>query len=64
MKVIMIIFIMIGIILLVGMLHFLAAHQRPGIYPPKRILRQRAITLGGAGFVFFIIGMLLAVLAK
>lgn len=48
----------IGALLLVGMIHYFLAHQRPGIYPPKRILKQRAVTLGGVGTLFIILGLL------
>lgn len=54
----------LGALLLMGMLHNAAAHRRPGIYPPKRVLRQRAITLGGAGLVFIFIGILIAMSIK
>ncbi|HEY4553439.1 MAG TPA: hypothetical protein VIG80_09610 [Bacillaceae bacterium] len=60
----MLVFFLLGAILLSGMLHYLAAHQRPGIYPPKRILKQRARTLGIAGFAFVVLGALLALWIK
>ncbi|MEK3887524.1 hypothetical protein [Bacillus sp. FSL K6-3431] len=54
----------LGTILLSGMLYFAASHRRPGIYPPKKLLKQRALTLGGAGFIFIIIGVLIALSIK
>lgn len=58
------IFITIGIILLVGMGYFLVAFLKPGIYPPKRILKEKAIKLGGAGASFLFLGILFAILAR
>nr|WP_062110446.1 hypothetical protein [Bacillus niameyensis] len=59
-----VLFITIGIILLVGMSYFLVAFQKPGIYPPKRVLKERAKKLGGAGACFLFLGILFAILAK
>ncbi|MBS4210696.1 hypothetical protein [Bacillus sp. FJAT-50079] len=51
-------------LLLAGMLHYVASQRRPGIYPPKKILKQRAMTLGGAGFICLVIGVLIALSIK
>lgn len=49
----------LGVILLIGMLYYIASYRKPGIYPPKKILKQRAVTLGVAGIIFIIIGILI-----
>ncbi len=54
----------LGAILLIGTLYYIASFQRPGIYPPKKVLRQRALTLGVAGLIFIIIGVLIALFTK
>jgi len=55
---------MIGIIFFIGTFYSFTAYQRPGIYPPKRILKKRVLSLGGATFIFLIIGMLIVILGK
>lgn len=64
MKGIMIFFIIVGVMSLVGMLYNIVAYQRPGIYPPKRVIKQRALALGGVGFALFLIGILLSLVVK
>ncbi|MBM7715072.1 hypothetical protein MHB50_11840 [Siminovitchia sp. FSL H7-0308] len=51
--------IVIGICLLFGMLHHMMACMRPRIYPPKKVLKQRAALLGFTGLVMIIIALLL-----
>ncbi|MBS4218123.1 hypothetical protein KHA96_07265 [Bacillus sp. FJAT-49711] len=64
MKGVSIFFIIIGIMLLIGMFYYFSAYQRPGIYPPKKILRNRVASLGGAGLLFLLIGILITILIK
>jgi len=64
MKGVSIFFIAVGIILLIGMLYNFSAFQRPGIYPPKRILKNRVMSLGGVGSIFLLIGILITILIK
>ncbi|MDQ0214757.1 hypothetical protein J2S13_001154 [Oikeobacillus pervagus] len=45
-----------------GMFHYIFALYRPGIYPPKNILKKRAGFLGMSGLVTFLIGVLLTVM--
>jgi hypothetical protein len=45
----------ISAILLTAALYFLLAFIKPGVYPPKKVLKSRALTLGCAGgFALFI----------
>lgn len=53
-----------GVLLLLAMLYHAILHKRPGIYPAKRLLKQRAAVLGGAGVMVLLLGIVLAVLTK
>jgi len=57
-------FILIGIIFLIGTFYNFTAYKRPGIYPPKRILKNRIGSLGGASLLFLFIGILMIIFAK
>lgn len=41
-----------------GMFHYFLATQRSGVYPPKYVLKQRAVFFAATGTVFFLIGLL------
>ncbi|CAM3650539.1 hypothetical protein [Mesobacillus zeae] len=45
-----------------GMLHQVLAAGKPGIYPPKRLLKKRAGSLGMGGAIFLFLGALLSLL--
>jgi hypothetical protein len=49
----------ISILLFMGMAHFFFASKRPGVYPPKYILRRRAGSLAMGGILFLLIGILI-----
>jgi len=49
----------ISFILFFGTFHYLLATKRPGVYPPKPLLKKRAFVLGIGGIFFFIIGLFL-----
>ncbi|MBU8880009.1 hypothetical protein BGM26_13585 [Bacillus sp. FJAT-29790] len=49
----------IGAILIAGGVHFMLAIKRPGVYPPKYILKKRAATLAAGGIVFLLIGVIM-----
>jgi hypothetical protein len=51
--------IVIGIGLLFGMAHWIMAWMRPGIYPPKKVLKQRAAFFGLIGLAMIIIAFFL-----
>ncbi|GIN19288.1 MAG TPA: hypothetical protein DEO65_09590 [Bacillus bacterium] len=64
MNVIMIVFLIFGTLMLTGMLYNVILYQRPGIYPPKKVLKARAASLGGIGGILFTIGLLVALFSK
>ncbi|MFD0048770.1 hypothetical protein ACFVHQ_05470 [Actinomycetes bacterium NPDC127524] len=43
---------------LAGMLYFLAAARKPGMYPPKNMLKKRAEMLGVLGCIFLLLGLI------
>ncbi|VEF48756.1 Uncharacterised protein [Bacillus freudenreichii] len=60
----MTVFITLGTVLLIGMFYNVILYQRPGIYPPKKILRARVASLGCIGGLIFVAGILMAILSK
>lgn len=51
-----ILFILSSLLLFGGGNYFLAS-QRAGAYPPKRVLQQKAMAVGGAGAVLFLLAI-------
>jgi len=49
----------IGALLFAGGAHFMLALKRPGVYPPKYILKKRAAALAAGGAGFLLIGVIL-----
>ncbi|MDP4083936.1 MAG: hypothetical protein Q8934_04890 [Bacillota bacterium] len=45
-------------IFFIGMIHFLLESKRPGVYPPRHVLKKRAVTLAAGGVIFFLFGLL------
>ncbi|RWR14589.1 hypothetical protein QNH23_09790 [Siminovitchia fortis] len=64
MNIIMIVFITLGILMLAAMFYNVILYQRPGIYPPKKILKARAASLGSIGGILFAAGVLFAIFFK
>lgn len=54
----------LGAMSLLGMGYYLAAHFRPGIYPPKRVLRKRVLSLGALGAGLLLAATLLSAAVK
>lgn len=48
----------VSILLFFGMIHFFLASRRPGVYPPRNILRKRSATLAVGGTLFLMLGTL------
>ncbi|MCQ6280666.1 hypothetical protein [Bacillus sp. EB600] len=46
----------ISAVLVTAALYFLLAFIKPGVYPPKKVLKSRALTLGCAGGFSLFIG--------
>lgn len=49
---------LISIVFFAGAIHNLLALKKPGMYPPKSILRKRAGALGGGGAILLLLGIL------
>ncbi|HZG74091.1 MAG TPA: hypothetical protein VEY51_21360 [Chondromyces sp.] len=52
----------LSIILFVGMANSLMGIYKPGIYPPKKVLRKRASVLASGGIFTLLIAILLTVI--
>jgi hypothetical protein len=62
MKIAAIIFFIISAFLFLGAIKYLLELTRPGVYPPKQILKQRAAALAGGGGIFLIIAIFITYL--
>ncbi|MDQ0268936.1 hypothetical protein J2S17_000805 [Cytobacillus purgationiresistens] len=51
-------FIISGFLFICGLL-FLLSIKKPGFYPPRHLLKRRAMTSCGGGAIFLIIGMMM-----
>lgn len=60
MRYVAIVLFFISAILFFGTIHFWLAYKRPGVYPPKQVMKSRALTLAGAGGVLFLIGSMIS----
>ncbi len=45
-------------VLFLGMIHYFLATHKPGMYPPKKVLRKRAGVLASSGAFCLILGVL------
>jgi hypothetical protein len=52
-------FFAVSAILFFGTIHYIIASYRPGMYPPKNILKKRALVLAGGGAIMMLVGWLL-----
>ena len=48
----------ISSICFIGVIYNLLALKKPGMYPPKQILRKRASSLAGGGALFLLMGII------
>ncbi|WP_316571174.1 hypothetical protein [Neobacillus sp. YIM B06451] len=62
MKAAAIFFFLGGAMLAVAGVYHVALYNRPGMYPPKQLLKARAIALAAGAGLFFLFGMLIAFL--
>ncbi|MCM3114363.1 hypothetical protein M3610_03515 [Neobacillus sp. MER 74] len=60
MKIAAIIFFIFSAILLLGAIKYLIELTRPGVYPPKQILRKKVAALCGGGGIFLLIAVLIS----
>ncbi|RLQ97294.1 hypothetical protein [Falsibacillus albus] len=54
----------ISAVLFFGTFHYLIAIKRPGIYPPKNLMKKRAGVLGAGGIIVLILGLLLSLIVN
>ena len=54
-----IIVLIMSAILIMTALHFVLALIKPGVYPPKKVLKARALTFGSAGGILLLIGVII-----
>ncbi|MBO0993619.1 hypothetical protein [Bacillus sp. SD088] len=64
MTIVKLMIITIGIILLLVMGYQIILYLRSGIYPPKRVVKERIFLSGGIGLFFFIIGIFIIIFGK
>lgn len=57
-------FLVTGSILLLGMGYNIIIFQQKRIYPPKKVVKDRAVFLGKAGALFLVVGLFLALLLQ
>lgn len=48
----------IGVGLIIGGVYFLLAIKKPGVFPPKYILKKRAVALTAIGTALLILGII------
>ncbi|MDR4945855.1 hypothetical protein [Neobacillus cucumis] len=51
-------FFILSAILLIGTLKYLVELKRPGVYPPKQVLKKRTAGLAGITFIFLLIAFI------
>lgn len=49
---------LISIVFFAGSIHNLLELKKPGMYPPKALLRKRAGSLAGGGAILLVIGII------
>ncbi|MEH7503242.1 hypothetical protein V7152_14730 [Neobacillus drentensis] len=59
MKIAAIIFFIFSAFLLLGAIKYFLELTRPGVYPPKQILKKRAAALAGGGGIFLLIAIMI-----
>lgn len=51
-------FVFISMLFFLGTIHYLLAYTRPGVFPPKFIIKKRIIALAGSGGAFLIMALI------
>lgn len=57
-----IILFIVSTILFMATLYYGLAFLRPGVYPPKQVLKNRALAAGSAGVILLVIGILIMII--
>ncbi|WP_342430185.1 hypothetical protein [Neobacillus sp. FSL H8-0543] len=60
MKSVTMILFLISFLLFLGTIRYLLAIKRPGVFPPKQVLKKRASALAGGGGIFLVAAILLS----
>ncbi|MFK9094713.1 hypothetical protein [Bacillus salipaludis] len=60
MKIVVVTFFILSAILFLGTCKYLIELKRPGVYPPKQVLKKRAAALAGAGGICLLVAFLLS----
>ncbi|MBV7508190.1 hypothetical protein KW850_23500 [Bacillus sp. sid0103] len=60
MKIAVIIFFIFSAILLLGAFKYFLDLTKPGVYPPKKILKKKAAALFGCGGIFLLMAVLIS----
>ncbi|MED3623039.1 hypothetical protein [Neobacillus thermocopriae] len=53
-------FYVVSAIFLLGACKYLMDMARPGVFPPKQVIKQRAITLAGGGGICLLIAFIIS----
>ncbi|MBO0961337.1 hypothetical protein J1P26_16655 [Neobacillus sp. MM2021_6] len=53
----------VSAILFLGSSKYLFDLKRPGVYPPKQIIKKRAAALAGVGGIFLLVALLLSIIS-
>lgn len=54
------VFFTLSAVLFFGTFHYIIAFQKPGFYPPKKVLKKRIGTLAGGGVITLLLGIILS----
>ena len=60
MKIAAIIFFIFSAILLLSAIKYFLDLTRPGVYPPKQMIKKRATALSGGGVIFLLIAVVIS----
>jgi hypothetical protein len=58
MKSVTMILFLISFLFFWGMVRYLLALKRPGVFPPKQVLKKKAAALAGGGGIFLVVAIL------
>ncbi|PLS02999.1 hypothetical protein [Neobacillus cucumis] len=60
MKTASVVFFLLSALMLLSTFNYLVKLKRPGVYPPKQVLKKRAAGLAGFGAIFLLIALMLS----
>ncbi|WP_394233253.1 hypothetical protein [Niallia oryzisoli] len=53
-------FFSLSILSFLASIYFVTSIKKPGVYPPKYILKRRSATMAAGGLLFFLIGCIIS----